>query len=120
MNNQELIGVKSEAKDSAALEALELRLYDQYDKRIKEIRDFFVDKLELFLNDKGVWNHIAKAIVTYAIEDGKPEPERTRDEEIEHLNAKIKKLEARNMRLEAENSNLHDETEILRDLLAKK
>lgn len=41
------------AAERQKAEQLEMDLYEQYDKRVKEIREFFVEKLDLFLSQKG-------------------------------------------------------------------
>lgn len=127
-------------------ELLEVQLYEEYDKRLKDMKTVVVDKVHQFLAHK--WEEFAQAgmdelahkldiwrkaitpaeIVEAALEQGvfpQPPVDVPGDEWknicnlVEHLKTQIKLLEARNIRLQVENAKLNEAVREMGEVMAE-
>lgn len=115
-------------------ESLEVDLYDQYDQKVREIREFFVEKLDLFLSTKGeefyeqakrdllkdptVVEHKVALDKILEVASGYMSDEEyhfATSAKFDELNRKLEEmsgqqriLEAKNMRLATENNRLNE------------
>jgi hypothetical protein len=116
---------------------LEVEMYDQFNTKLQEMKEYMVDKVDAFLqykgkeiyetarkdvsNDPRVAEHkvaldkVVECVANY-LNDGQPVVDNNKVEEIgrkiEELKSQVKILEARNIRLSAENTKL---TEAVRE-----
>ena len=116
---------------------IEVEMYDTFDKKLQEMKEYMIDKVDAFLqykgkeiyesaraeveNDPRVSEHkvtlerVAECVAEY-LGDEAPKTGHAKNEEvskkIEELRAQMKILEARNIRLSAENTKL---TEAVRE-----
>lgn len=119
-------------------ENLEVEMYDTFDKKLQEMKEYMVDKVDQFLQYKGrdiyesakaelendprtsehkvALDKIVECVANYIGEEGVTTTENTKVEElarkVEEVKAQVKILEARNIRLSAENTKL---TEAVRE-----
>lgn len=115
-------------------ESLEVDLYEEYDRKVREIKEFFVEKLDQFLSQKGeefyeqakrdvlndptVAEHkvaldkILEVASSYMSDEDYHFATSTKLEELsrkfEEMNGQQRILEAKNMRLATENSRLNE------------
>lgn len=119
-------------------ENLEVEMYEQFDKKLQEMKEYMVDKVDAFLQYKGTeiyesarkelendprtsehkvaLDKIVECVANYIGEEGTAATDSTKIEElarkVEETKAQVKILEARNIRLSAENTKL---TEAVRE-----
>lgn len=119
-------------------ENLEVEMYETFDKKLQEMKEYMVDKVDAFLQYKGseiyesarndlendprtsehkvALDKIVECVANYIGEEGTAATDSTKIEElarkIEETKAQVKILEARNIRLSAENTKL---TEAVRE-----
>ena len=119
-------------------ENLEVEMYDQFDKKLQEMKEYMVDKVDAFLQYKGTeiyesarkelendprtsehkvaLDKIVECVANYIGEEGTTATDSTKIEElarkVEETKAQVKIMEARNIRLSAENTKL---TEAVRE-----
>jgi hypothetical protein len=119
-------------------ENLEVEMYEQFDKKLQEMKEYMVDKVDAFLQYKGTeiyesarkelendprtsehkvaLDKIVECVANYIGEEGTSATDSTKVEElarkVEDTKAQVKILEARNIRLSAENTKL---TEAVRE-----
>lgn len=119
-------------------ENLEVEMYETFDKKLQEMKEYMVDKVDQFLQYKGkeiyesarrdlendpqtsehkvALDKIVECVANYIGEEGTSATDSAKIEElarkIEETKAQIKILEARNIRLSAENTKL---TEAVRE-----
>lgn len=119
-------------------ENLEVEMYETFDKKLQEMKEYMVDKVDAFLQYKGTeiyetarkelendprtsehkvaLDKIVECVANYIGEEGTAATDSTKIEElarkVEDTKAQIKILEARNIRLSAENTKL---TEAVRE-----
>jgi hypothetical protein len=115
-------------------ESLELDLYEQYDQKVREIREFFVEKLDLFLSQKGeefyeqakrdvlsdptmaehklALDKILEVASSYMSDEDYHFATSSKLEEVnrqlEEVRGQQRILEAKNMRLATENNRLNE------------
>jgi hypothetical protein len=115
-------------------ETLEVDLYEEYDRKVKEIREFFVEKLDLFLSEKGeefyeqakkdvlhdptmaehkvALDKILEVASSYMSDEDYHFATSTKLDELtrnlEETRGQQRILEAKNMRLATENSRLNE------------
>lgn len=119
-------------------ENLEVEMYETFDKKLQEMKEYMVDKVDAFLQFKGkeiyesakaelendprtsehkvALDKIVECVANYIGEEGTSATDSTKIEElarkVEETKAQVKILEARNIRLSAENTKL---TEAVRE-----
>lgn len=119
-------------------EKLEVEMYETFDKKLQEMKEYMVDKVDAFLQYKGseiyenarkelendprtsehkvALDKIVECVANYIGEEGTSATDSTKIEElarkVEETKAQVKILEARNIRLSAENTKL---TEAVRE-----
>jgi hypothetical protein len=119
-------------------ENLEVEMYDTFDKKLQEMKEYMVDKVDQFLQYKGseiyegarkelesdprtnehkvALDKIVEAVANYIGEEGVTATDSAKADEfarkVEEIKAQVKILEARNIRLSAENTKL---TEAVRE-----
>jgi hypothetical protein len=119
-------------------ENIEVEMYDTFDKKLQEMKEYMVDKVDQFLQYKGseiyesaraelendprtsehkvALDKIVECVASYIGEEGTKASDSARAEElarkVEEVKAQAKILEARNIRLSAENTKL---TEAVRE-----
>jgi len=119
-------------------ENLEVEMYETFDKKLQEMKEYMVDKVDAFLQYKGsdiyesarkelendprtsehkvALDKIVECVASYIGEEGTKASDSARAEElarkVEEVKAQAKILEARNIRLSAENTKL---TEAVRE-----
>lgn len=119
-------------------ENLEVEMYETFDKKLQEMKEYMVDKVDAFLQYKGkeiyesakaelesdprtsehkvALDKIVECVANYIGDEGTVATDSTKIEElarkIEETKAQVKILEARNIRLSAENTKL---TEAVRE-----
>jgi hypothetical protein len=115
-------------------ENIEVEMYETFDKKLQEMKEYMVDKVDQFLqykgseiyesarkeleNDPATSEHklalekIVECVADYIGDEGKTVTENRRSEELAHkveeIKAQVKILEARNIRLSAENTKLNE------------
>lgn len=119
-------------------ENIEVEMYDSFDKKLQEMKEYMVDKVDQFLQHKGkeiyesarrdvendphtsehkvALDKIVECVANYIGDEGAPSADSAKVGElakkIEDTKAHVKILEARNIRLSAENTKL---TEAVRE-----
>jgi len=115
-------------------ENIEVEMYDSFDKKLQEMKEYMVDKVDQFLQYKGTeiyenarkelesdprtsehkvtLEKIVEAVANYIGEDGAIAADSGKNEELarkfEEIKTQVKILEARNIRLGAENNKLNE------------
>ena len=119
-------------------ENLEVEMYDTFDKKLQEMKEYMVDKVDQFLQYKGseiyenarkeldsdprtnehkvALDKIVECVANYIGDEGTAVTDSRKSDElnrkVEEIKAQVKILEARNIRLSAENTKL---TEAVRE-----
>lgn len=119
-------------------ESIEVEMYDTFEKKLQEMKEYMVDKVDQFLQYKGseiyesarkelesdprtsehkvALDKIVECVASYIGEEGTSATDSTKVEDlarkVEEVKAQVKILEARNIRLSAENTKL---TEAVRE-----
>lgn len=120
--------------ERAKNETLEVDLYEEYDRKVKEIKEFFVEKLDQFLSQKGeefyeqakrdvlndptmaehkvALDKILEVAATYMSDEDYHFATSSKLEElsrqVDELRGQCKIVEAKNMRLATENNRLNE------------
>lgn len=120
--------------ERAKNESLEVDLYEEYDRKVREVKEFFVDKLDLFLSQKGeefyeqakrdvlndptvvehkvALDQILEVAAGYMSDEDYHFATRSKLDELsrklEEVNGQYRILEAKNMRLATENNKLNE------------
>jgi hypothetical protein len=115
-------------------ENLEVEMYETFDKKLQEMKEYMVDKVDQFLQYKGkeiyesarrdiendphtsehkvALGKIVECVADYIGEEGYKAVDSTKSDEfnrkVEEIKAQVKILEARNIRLSAENTKLNE------------
>jgi len=115
-------------------ENIEVEMYETFDKKLQEMKEYMVDKVDQFLqykgseiyesarkeleNDPNTSEHklalekIVECVADYIGEEGYKAVDTSKSEElarkVEEVKAQVKILEARNIRLSAENTKLNE------------
>jgi hypothetical protein len=123
--------IETEKKKTSSLE---VDVYDEYDKKLQEMTEYIVDRVDAFLQEKGaeIYEQAKKDVLndprmaehkvaldkivditaTYLSDEDMHLATSSKLEEasknIEHLNAQIKMMEARSIRLDNENRKLNE------------
>lgn len=115
-------------------ENIEVEMYETFDKKLQEMKEYMVDKVDQFLQYKGAeiyesarkdiendpstsehkiaLDKIVECVADYIGEEGYATVDNGKSEElarkVEEIKAQVKILEARNIRLSAENTKLNE------------
>ena len=115
-------------------ESLEVEMYETFDKKLQEMKEYMVDKVDQFLQYKGTeiyesamkelesdprtsehkvaLDKIVECVAGYIGEEGTTVTDSRKSEElnrkVEEVKSQVKILEARNIRLSAENTKLNE------------
>ena len=125
--------------------SLEVELYEEYDKKLHEMKEYIVDKVDQFLHEKGaeIYEQARKDIVSdprlaehkvvldkivdltsdYLSDDEVNNVSSAKVEEatkqIEELKGQLRIMEARNIRLSTENTKLNESFRHAKDLITE-
>jgi len=125
--------------------SLEVELYEEYDKKLHEMKEYIVDKVDQFLQEKGqeIYEQARKDIVTdprlaehkvvldkivdltsdYLSDDEVNNVSSAKVEEatkqVEELKGQLRIMEARNIRLSTENTKLNESFRHAKDLITE-
>lgn len=115
-------------------ENIEVEMYETFDKKLQEMKEYMVDKVDAFLQYKGseiyenarkelendprtnehkvALDKIVECVANYVGDEGAAVTDSRKSEELnrknEEIKAQVKILEARNIRLSAENTKLNE------------
>lgn len=126
-------------------ENIELDLYKEFDAKLGDMKEYFVEKLDQFLHYKGaeiyeqarrdiindpsmaehrvVLDRVVETVADYISDEDYELVTNSRisskDEEIDELRGQVRMLEARSIRLSAQNNKLNEQVREASDLLAE-
>ena len=124
-------------------ENIELDLYKEFDSKLGDMKEYFVDKLDQFLHYKGaeiyeqarrdvlndpsmaehrvVLDRVVETVANYISDDDYElvtnSKISSKEEEIDELRGQVRMLEARSIRLSAQNNKLNEQVREASDLL---
>lgn len=131
--------------ERASKESLEVDMYEEYDRKVKEIKEFFVEKLDAFLSQKGeefyeqakrdvlndptmaehkvALDKILEVASTYMSDEDYHFATSSKLEDlsrqVEELRGQCKIVEAKNMRLATENNRLNEAVRQQQEMLTE-